>query len=50
VPLPGPGWLIVFVGIAVLGTEFAWARRLGRWVRAQLRRFWEWVRSRRAGS
>ncbi|WP_259338482.1 PGPGW domain-containing protein, partial [Clavibacter phaseoli] len=22
IPLPGPGWLIVFLGIAVLGTEF----------------------------
>lgn len=28
VPAPGPGWLIVFAGLAVLATEFAWARRL----------------------
>ena len=27
VPLPGPGWLIVFLGLAILATEFAWARR-----------------------
>jgi len=47
VPLPGPGWLIVFVGVAVLGTEFTWARRLGRWARAQLTRFWAWWRTRR---
>ena len=25
IPLPGPGWLIVFAGLAVLSTEFAWA-------------------------
>ena len=25
-PLPGPGWLIVFAGIAIWATEFAWAR------------------------
>lgn len=28
VPAPGPGWLVVFSGLAVLATEFAWARRL----------------------
>ena len=27
VPLPGPGWLIVFAGLALLATEFAWAAR-----------------------
>lgn len=38
VPLPGPGWLIVFVGVALLGTEFRWARRVLRWGRAQVSR------------
>ncbi len=28
IPLPGPGWLIVFAGLGVLATEFAWAGRL----------------------
>jgi Putative transmembrane protein (PGPGW) len=28
VPLPGPGWLIVFAGLAILATEYVWARRL----------------------
>ena len=27
-PLPGPGWLIIFAGLFVLSTEFAWADRL----------------------
>lgn len=27
-PLPGPGFVIVVVGIAVLATEFAWAKSL----------------------
>ena len=48
VPLPGPGWLIVFIGVALLGTEFRWARRLGRWARVQLARFWAWWKARRA--
>ena len=24
---PGPGWLIIFAGLGILGTEFAWATR-----------------------
>ena len=26
--LPGPGWLVIILGVAVLATEFAWAERL----------------------
>jgi uncharacterized protein (TIGR02611 family) len=47
VPLPGPGWLIVFLGLAVLGTEFHWARRLTGWLKRQLDRFWTWWHARR---
>jgi hypothetical protein len=25
---PGPGWLVIFVGLSLLGLEFVWARRL----------------------
>ena len=25
---PGPGWLIIFAGLGILGTEFAWAARV----------------------
>lgn len=28
IPLPGPGSLIVFLGVSLLGREFEWARRL----------------------
>jgi uncharacterized protein (TIGR02611 family) len=28
VPFPGPGWLVVFAGLAVLATEFHWANRV----------------------
>ncbi|HYD08818.1 MAG TPA: PGPGW domain-containing protein [Acidimicrobiales bacterium] len=24
-PLPGPGWLVIFLGLAVLATEYVWA-------------------------
>jgi uncharacterized protein (TIGR02611 family) len=25
---PGPGWVVIFLGLGVLGAEFVWARRL----------------------
>lgn len=28
IPYPGPGWLVVFAGLAILATEFAFARRV----------------------
>ncbi|MEV5409331.1 TIGR02611 family protein [Thermopolyspora sp. NPDC052614] len=48
VPFPGPGWLIVFGGLAVLATEFAWAHHvlefgkkvLGIWTQWLLRQNW----------
>jgi uncharacterized protein (TIGR02611 family) len=46
VPLPGPGWLTVFVGIAILGTEFPAAHRLNVFIKAKLHRFWLWWRAR----
>jgi Putative transmembrane protein (PGPGW) len=26
--LPGPGWLLIFVGLSILATEYVWAQRL----------------------
>lgn len=46
VPLPGPGWLVVFIGVAVLGTEFPAAHRLTELVRRQARRVRAWWRAR----
>jgi uncharacterized protein (TIGR02611 family) len=48
VPLPGPGWLVVFLGLAILGTEFHWAKRIAGWLKRMLDRFWTWWRARRA--
>ena len=28
VPLPGPGWAIVFIGLGMLALEFEWAEKL----------------------
>jgi uncharacterized protein (TIGR02611 family) len=43
VPLPGPGWLVVLAGLAVLATEFEPARRVLEFARERLRRWTAWV-------
>ena len=43
VPLPGPGWLIVFAGLALLATEFTWAQRLLDFAKAKVRGWTEWM-------
>jgi len=44
VPLPGPGWVIVFFGVAVWATEFHWAQRLLHRGRGILRAWTEWTK------
>ncbi|HTF50226.1 MAG TPA: TIGR02611 family protein [Pseudonocardia sp.] len=43
VPYPGPGWLIVFGGLAILATEFEWARRLLHYARGYYDRWTAWL-------
>lgn len=43
-PLPGPGWLIIFAGLAVLATEYVWANRLLGWSRTQVGAFYAWAK------
>lgn len=44
VPFPGPGWLVVFAGLAVLSTEFHWAHRLLDFGRRTLHAWTEWYK------
>lgn len=46
VPLPGPGWAIVFAGFAIWAVEFAWAADLLTWIRRRARRIADRVRGR----
>lgn len=48
IPYPGPGWAVVFAGLGILATEFAWARRLLRWARRRydLVMAWFWRQGR----
>ncbi|MGI4894608.1 MAG: TIGR02611 family protein [Janthinobacterium lividum] len=50
VPLPGPGWLVVFLGLAVLGSEFSSARRLNAFARTHVQRWSQWVARRSLGA
>ncbi len=43
-PLPGPGWLIIFVGLGVLASEFEWARRLLDFAKDRVEQWSAWVR------
>jgi uncharacterized protein (TIGR02611 family) len=45
IPYPGPGWAIVFVGLAILATEFEWARRLLKYTRARYDRAMNWFKA-----
>lgn len=44
VPLPGPGWLVVFLGLTILGAEFDWAKRLHDWGKERYRNWESWIR------
>lgn len=42
-PLPGPGWLIIFAGLAILATEYAWAGRLLHRTRRYVEAWTRWA-------
>jgi len=44
IPYPGPGWAIVFLGLAILATEFDWARRLLAYTRKRYDKVMDWFK------
>ena len=44
VPFPGPGWLVVFLGLGVWASEFEWAQRLLQRARNTLKAWSEWLK------
>ncbi|MGN9845044.1 TIGR02611 family protein [Nonomuraea sp. H19] len=44
VPFPGPGWLVVFAGLAVLSTEFHWAHKVLEFGKRVLHAWTEWYK------
>lgn len=45
IPLPGPGWALVLLGLSVWAIEFVWARHLLRFTRQQLSHWIGWMRT-----
>jgi uncharacterized protein (TIGR02611 family) len=43
IPLPGPGWGIVIVGLAIWSLEFIWAKRLLGYTKRQVQSWTHWV-------
>jgi uncharacterized protein (TIGR02611 family) len=43
IPYPGPGWLIVFAGLAILATEFTWAKRVLHYARGKYDAWTAWL-------
>lgn len=41
---PGPGWLVIFLGLGIWATEFAWAKSLLRLVRRTVSTWTAWLR------
>jgi len=44
IPYPGPGWLVVFAGLAILSTEFKFADRWLKWLKIRYQMWLEWVK------
>jgi uncharacterized protein (TIGR02611 family) len=42
--LPGPGWLVIFVGLGIWATEFKWAELLLKGVRRRVTESTAWLR------
>jgi uncharacterized protein (TIGR02611 family) len=42
-PLPGPGWVIIFGGLAIWSLDFKWAARLRRFAMQQVSNWTAWL-------
>jgi uncharacterized protein (TIGR02611 family) len=42
-PLPGPGWLVIFAGLGILATEYEWAGRLLTFARDRVKKWTQWL-------
>ena len=44
IPYPGPGWAIVFVGLAILASEFEWAKKVLRFAKGKYDAWTGWLK------
>ena len=45
VPFPGPGWLVVFLGLGFWASEFEWAQRLLHYATSTLKAWTKWLKA-----
>ncbi|MFC7344408.1 TIGR02611 family protein [Saccharopolyspora griseoalba] len=50
IPYPGPGWLVVFAGLGILATEFAWAHRVNMFAKRHYHRWTRWLGRQHVGT
>lgn len=43
--IPGPGWAAIFVGFAILATEFAFAEKVRDWMVGEFKRLFAWAKA-----
>lgn len=41
IPYPGPGWIVVFIGLSILAREFTWAARVNDYSRRKYKSWQE---------
>jgi uncharacterized protein (TIGR02611 family) len=44
--LPGPGWVVIFIGFGILATEFVWAESVLSSVQRKVAGATSWIRRR----
>ncbi|QQS22117.1 TIGR02611 family protein [Candidatus Saccharibacteria bacterium] len=43
IPYPGPGWVVVFIGLSILATEFEWASDAHNYVHTKYDAWQKWL-------
>ena len=43
IPYPGPGWVVVFIGLSILAKEFQWAQESHDYVHDKYDRWQRWL-------
>ena len=45
IPYPGPGWIVVFIGLSILATEFQWAKDVHDFAHTKYDDWQRWIRT-----
>jgi uncharacterized protein (TIGR02611 family) len=43
IPYPGPGWVVVFIGLSILATEFDWAKDVHDFMHGKYDEWQKWI-------